>query len=174
MKLVKTPIKNGKLITKSLHLYNVAAATIGVESKNEYLATDSLFTPNALPIVIVTPERDTPGINARACDNPIKNVCFNVIFSNSVSDFTFLSTMYKTIPITINAIPIIIGVVNASPTNLSNTNPIAPPGIVASTIYQNIFPSNVFSFFTTLLNPPTINFIQSLKKNKTIASNVPA
>ena len=81
--------------------------------------------------------------------------------------------MYKIIPIIANAIPIINGVSNASPTKWSNKNPIAPPGIVASTKYQNIFPSVVFSFFTTKLNPPLNNCNQSLKKNIPIASNVP-
>ena len=60
--------------TKSLNLYTVAANTIGADNMKEYFAADSLSTPNSLPVVIVTPERDTPGINAKACDNPIKNV----------------------------------------------------------------------------------------------------
>ena len=79
IKLANTPIKNGIPNTKSLNLYSVAPNTIGVYNKNEYLAVDSLSTPIALPVVIVIPERDTPGINARACENPIKNVCLNVI-----------------------------------------------------------------------------------------------
>ena len=80
-KLDNTPTKNGIPNTKSLNLYSVAPNTIGVDNKNEYLAVDSLSIPIALPVVIVTPERDTPGINARACENPIKNVCLNVICS---------------------------------------------------------------------------------------------
>ena len=40
-------------------------------------------------------------------------------------------------------------------------------------MYQNSFPSVDFSFFTTCLYPPFIRFTQSLKKNKTIANNVP-
>ncbi len=86
-------MKNGTLITKSFNLYSVAPATIGVDKRNEYFATDSLFIPSILPVVIVIPERDTPGINANACESPIKNVCLNVISLYSISDFDFLSTI---------------------------------------------------------------------------------
>lgn len=80
-KLDSTPTIKGIPNTKSLNLYNVAPNTIGVDNRNEYLAVDSLSTPIILPVVIVTPERDTPGINANACDIPIINVCLNVICS---------------------------------------------------------------------------------------------
>ena len=77
-------------------------------------------------------------------------------------------------PITISAKPIIIWFVKKSPQNLSSTNPIIPPGIVAYTRYQNIFPSKESSFLKTFLYTPTKSFTQSLKKNIAIASNVPA
>ncbi len=81
MKLVKTPTINGTSKTKSLNLYTVAAKTIGADNIKEYLAEASLDKPSARPVVIVIPERDTPGINASDCDKPIKKVCLNVIFS---------------------------------------------------------------------------------------------
>ena len=65
-KLVNTPIKNGMLNTKSLNFKTVAANTIGVESKKVYFATDSLSMPIALPVVIVIPDLETPGIKAKA------------------------------------------------------------------------------------------------------------
>ena len=113
-KLANTPIINGTLNTKSLNFSTVAAKTIGVDNKNEYFVAASLVTPMALAVVIVTPERDTPGIKASACDNPIKNVCFNVISSYYTLFLEFLSTKYNTTPITINAIAIIIGLFNMS------------------------------------------------------------
>ena len=117
IKLAITPTTNGILNTKSLNLYNVAPKTIGVDNKNVYFAVDSLSTPINLPVVIVTPERDTPGINAKACDNPIKNVCLNVMSSYFVFDGAFLSTSYNIIPIIINALAITNGIFpNASPT----------------------------------------------------------
>ena len=122
---------------------------------------------------MVIPERETPGINANAWDNPIVNVCFNVISSYFTLFFAFLSTIYNTIPITINAIAIIIGIFKAFWQKWSNKKPIAPPGIVASTMYQNIRPWTVFSFFTAYLYPPFISSIQSLKNTITIASKVP-
>ena len=47
-----------------------------------------------------------------------------------------------------------------------------PPGIVARTMYQNIFPSVDDFFVVTYSNPPFINCNQSLKKNNPIANNV--
>ena len=76
MKLAIIPMKNGILNTKSFILNIVAASTIGADSIKEYLAAASLFTPISLPVVIVIPERETPGIKAKACDSPIKKVCF--------------------------------------------------------------------------------------------------
>ena len=81
MKLAKTPAKNAVLKTKSPNLKIVAAKTIGVESKNEYLATASLFIPRSLPVVIVMPDLETPGIKANACEHPIINVCLKFMFS---------------------------------------------------------------------------------------------
>ena len=66
IKLANTPIINGKLNTKSLNFKTVAANTIGVDNKNVYFAAASLFTPIALAVVIVTPDLETPGINANA------------------------------------------------------------------------------------------------------------
>ena len=66
IKLANTPIINGKLNIKSLNFKTVAANTIGVHNINEYLAAASLFTPIALAVVIVTPDLETPGINANA------------------------------------------------------------------------------------------------------------
>ena len=131
-----------------------------------------------LATVIVIPERDTPGNAAAiACDIAIKNDCLKVISSYFVFDSAFLSTMYNIIPITINAIAINnISIPNFShiiSENLSNTKLKIPVGIVAITMYQNIFPSVDFSFFMAWLYPPFISAIQSLKKNKVIASNVP-
>ena len=118
-------------------------------------------------------EESITDIKAKHWQSPIKNVCLKLISSYLISDFDFLSAIYKIIPIAINAIAIIIGVSNLLPTNLSNIKPIIPPGIVAITRYQNIFPSKLFSFFTACLYPPFISSNQSLKKNITIAKSVP-
>ena len=100
-------IKNGILNTKSFKSYKAAAATTGVDNKNEYFATSSLFNPIPLPTVIVIPDLDTPGKAAAiACDIAIRSDCFNVISLYSTFDFDFLSTIYKIIPITIKAIAI--------------------------------------------------------------------
>ena len=113
-KLVNTPIKNANENSNSIIFNIVAANTIGVDSKNVYFATATLSTFKALPIVIVAPDLDTPGIKANTCDIPIKKACLNDIFSYVVSDLDFLSTIYNNIPITIKAVATINGLVKYS------------------------------------------------------------
>ena len=66
IKLASTPNINGKLNTKSFILKIVAANTIGADNIKEYLAADSLSIPIIRAVVIVTPDLETPGINASA------------------------------------------------------------------------------------------------------------
>ena len=80
-KLTNTPNKNSKEKMNSLNFNIVAPNTIGADNIKENFAVDSLSTPIALPVVIVIPERETPGIKARACEKPIIKVCFKVSFS---------------------------------------------------------------------------------------------
>ena len=37
---------------------------IGIDARKEYSAADFEFNPISLPVIIVEPERDTPGISA--------------------------------------------------------------------------------------------------------------
>ena len=48
-----------------------APKMIGVDSRNENLAAPSLLSPIRSPVVIVTPERETPGMIAKAWDIPM-------------------------------------------------------------------------------------------------------
>lgn len=93
IKLASTPTKNGTPNTKSFILTSAAAATTGVDNKNENFAIASLFIPIFLPTVIVIPDLDTPGnAAANACDIEISNACLNVICFISYFDLDFLST----------------------------------------------------------------------------------
>ena len=57
-----------------------AAATIGADRRKENFAALSLSIFKLLAIVIVIPERETPGKAAAiACDIPIKIDCFKLI-----------------------------------------------------------------------------------------------
>ena len=61
-KLANTPIqKANEFKEKSFNFTRTAAATIGVDNKNEYFAALSLSIFNPLATVIVIPERETPG-----------------------------------------------------------------------------------------------------------------
>ena len=50
---------------------SAAPAIIGIESKKEILAPAARLKPSSKAAVIVAPERDTPGIIAKACAQPI-------------------------------------------------------------------------------------------------------
>jgi len=65
IKLAKMPTKNGILNSKVGNFKTVAANTIGVDNIKEYFATDSLSIPINLPVVIVIPDLETPGIKAK-------------------------------------------------------------------------------------------------------------
>ena len=71
-----TPAQNATFRSAacSFESFNTPAAIIiGVASKNENFAAASRDNPLKSPAVIVTPERDTPGITAIACAKPITN-----------------------------------------------------------------------------------------------------
>jgi hypothetical protein len=69
MQETSIPIPKFTVITEEFEitpgsLTIAAPKIIGVESKNENLAAPSLFTPMSSPVVIVIPERETPGMIA--------------------------------------------------------------------------------------------------------------
>ena len=60
----------GKTMTDGTVTGLVDAATV-VKEANEKRAAADRVSPNARPAVIVTPERDVPGISDSACAQPI-------------------------------------------------------------------------------------------------------
>ena len=63
---------------------------IGVDIRKENRAASSLVSVKKRAVVIVLPERDTPGIIAKACERPIQIASFKVIVFN-VRTSRFLS-----------------------------------------------------------------------------------
>ena len=53
--------------------FSAAPAMMGVESRKEKRAAVSRFILRKRPAVMVTPERETPGITASACATPTRN-----------------------------------------------------------------------------------------------------
>ena len=83
IKAVKKPKITGPVISfkvKSLSFKTAAPAIIGIESKNETLALATLVKPKNKAALIVMPERETPGIIAKACAQPIKSIINQVGF----------------------------------------------------------------------------------------------
>ena len=59
---------------------------IGRLAKKEYLAADFESRPITRPVIMVEPERETPGIKAKVCAKPIARARPGV---NSFSSFSF-------------------------------------------------------------------------------------
>ena len=61
---------------------------IGTERKNEKRNASSREIPQNNAAVIVTPERETPGISASACEKPITKTCHQkIVVTLFVNDF---------------------------------------------------------------------------------------
>ncbi len=60
-------------------LARVAPKIMGVDNRNENRTAPSLVAPINNPVVIVTPERETPGITASVWDTPIHRLVPRVI-----------------------------------------------------------------------------------------------
>ena len=83
IKAVKKPKIIGPVISfkvKSFSFKTAAPAIIGIESKKEILALATLVKPKNKAALIVMPERETPGIIAKACAQPIKSIIKSVWF----------------------------------------------------------------------------------------------
>lgn len=106
---------------------------IGIDARKEYSVADLEFSPINLPVIMVEPERDTPGTRARTWDKPIvKARDFGRAFSSfSLDNFGNLSTIIIKNPIT----PIAIAIVyieekkGLSSMMLDSKKPMMPAGI---------------------------------------------
>ena len=137
-----------------------APKIMGVDNKNENLAAPSLVTPINNPVVIVIPERETPGIIASVWDIPINMLVPKVIFFISIFLALLRSAQYKRMPININIMAIRTGDLNMVSAFFSNKNPPIAPGTLAATKYQNSRPSTL----RISVKPFMINSHQSFQK----------
>ncbi len=117
-----------------------APKIIGVDNKNENLAAPSLVNPLSNPVVIVIPDRETPGIIASAWDIPISMQDPKVMLFISIFLALLRSAQYRTMPIVINITAMRIGDLNVVSALFSNRNPAIAPGTVAATRYQKSRP----------------------------------
>ena len=118
-------------------LNRTAPNTIGIRSRNENRAAASRSSPENRPAVIVTPERDTPGISARICDSPI-----SVARPSPVSEMPARCGVRSAIQSRIPKVASRIAICHGSPSLVSiQSSPAAPTtaaGIVASPIAHAI------------------------------------
>ena len=137
-----------------------APKIIGVDNKNENLAAPSLVTPISSPVVIVIPERETPGTIAKAWDIPINILVPKVILFISIFLALLRSAQYRKMPISINIMAMRIGDLNMVSAFFSNRNPPIAPGTLAATKYQNNRPFTL----RTSINPFIMSCHQSFQK----------
>jgi len=137
-----------------------APKIMGVDNKNENLAAPCRVTPINNPVVIVIPERETPGIIASTWDIPIRILVPKVILFISIFLVLLRSAQYRRMPIPINITAIRIGDLNAVSAFFSNRNPPITPGKLAATKYQNNRPSAL----RTSVKPFVMRCHQSFEK----------
>ena len=74
------PIIRGRNSKEEISLKEVINSTIaareiaGMPKRKENFAESALFHPDIKAVEIVTPDRETPGIIANACEKPIKRL----------------------------------------------------------------------------------------------------
>ncbi len=79
MPIAKFPVIIDEFEMTCGSLTRVAPKIMGVDNKNENRTAPSLVIPINNPVVIVIPERETPGIIASVWDIPIKRLVRRVI-----------------------------------------------------------------------------------------------
>ena len=135
------PIIKFKVITDEFEttcgsLTKAAPKMMGVDSKNENLAAPSLFIPVSSPVVIVIPERETPGTMARTWDIPINRLVPKVIWFISIFFALLRSAQYRRMPINISITAIKVGDLKTVSAFFSNRYPPIAPGTWLSPVYQ--------------------------------------
>jgi len=141
-------------------LTRAAPKIMGVDNKNENRTAPSLVTPINNPVVIVTPERETPGMIASAWDSPTNRLVPKVILFIPIFLALLRSAQYKRRPIHINITAIRRGDRNIVSAFFSNKNPPTAPGTLAATKNQNKRP---FAHRTSV-KPFIISCHQSFQK----------
>ncbi len=159
------PIIKSKLIPDECeitpgNLTMAAPKMMGVDSKNENFAAPALVNPMSSPVVIVIPERETPGTMARTWDIPINRLVPNVIWFISIFFALLRSAQYRRMPINISITAIKVGDLKIVSAFFSKRYPPIAPGTLAATRYQNNRPSTL----RTSLKPFVMSRHQSFQK----------
>ena len=123
-------------------LSTAAPATMGVAMRKESSAASVAASPRNSPALIVAPERDTPGITAKACAAPTRSrERVPAVFHAPVCDA--LRSAHNMTPLNaIRQAPMRRGSRNASSADFSNSRPTMTAGIVASAISPRLRPSS--------------------------------
>ena len=160
MPIAKFTVITDEFEITSGSLTMAAPKIMGVDSKNENLAAPSLVTPISSPVVIVIPERETPGTIAKAWDIPINILVPKVILFISIFLALLRSAQYRKMPISISIMAMRIGDLNMVSAFFSNRNPPIAPGTLAATKYQNNRPFTL----RTSVKPFMMSCHQSFQK----------
>jgi hypothetical protein len=154
-----TVITDGSEITCG-SLTMAAPRMMGVDNRNENRAAPSLVIPVSSPVVIVMPERETPGMIANPCDIPMSILVLKVILFIPIFLALLQSAQYRRTPIPINMMAMRAGDRKMVSAFLSSRNPAAAPGTLAAAKYQNNLPLAL----RTSVKPFIMSCHQSLQK----------
>ena len=87
------------LFKKEINSTIEAMEIAGMPKRNENLAASLLFQPNNRAVEIVTPDLETPGKIAKACEKPIRKLSEFLWFLRFIEPFFELSATYMKIAI---------------------------------------------------------------------------
>ena len=141
-------------------LITAAPRMMGADNRNENRAAPSLVIPISSPVVIVMPERETPGMIANAWDIPMSMLVPKVILFIPIFSALLRSAQYRRMPIPINITAMRTGDLKMVSAFSSNKNPPIAPGTLAATRYQNNRPRTL----RTSEKPFMISCHQSFQK----------
>lgn len=65
-------------LSSDMNILRQTPHMIGIEAKKEYSADDSESRPTNLPVTIVVPDREAPGISASVCERPMTSARIGV------------------------------------------------------------------------------------------------
>ncbi len=116
----------------ALNFRRPAPAMIGTESRKEKRAASRRSNPNAKAVVIVMPDRETPGMSAKPWLRPIAKAVCQERSGIFLSPLQSLSAKARTTPRRIKAHAINRGDRKTVSTLCSNRSPARAPGIVAT------------------------------------------
>ncbi len=145
----------------------------GTASRKEKRAAASRVSPSVRAIVIVTPEREVPGISASACAQPIRIASRQPTEYSSRAARPKRSAIHMRAPKTASSVATATGLRSFSSISPPKARPTTPTGIVPITMHQARRASGVIPPPANEPNQARVIARSSRRKYATTANSVP-